>query len=223
MVTLLATVLAAPLLLVEIAPGADAGPDAALTAYRTQVEVDSPARAVGSLTSEDLTSTRLFATLSVGDQLRAEAAQAEAEAADAAEAAAEAEAAEQAEALREAQAAAVTPRPAPPVTTTTTSAPPATLVAPEPPNSGPTAEQWAALRQCESSGDYTVVSRNGLYYGAYQFSIPTWDSIAAHVGRTDLVGVPPNHAAPADQDALAVALYHRSGPGQWPHCGAYLR
>ena len=219
--TLLATVLAAPLLLVEIAPGADAGTDAALTAH--QQPATSPARAVGTLSSDDLATTRLFSTLSVGDELRAEAeaaAVAEEAAADeeavAAEQAAAAEAQEAAE--REAAAERAAARAAA-ATTTTTQAPP-----PPPPaaTGGPTAAQWAALRQCESSGNYSVVSANGLYYGAYQFGIETWDYTARLAGRNDLVGVQPNLAAPADQDAMAVALYARAGSSPWPHCGRYL-
>lgn len=221
--TLLATVLAAPLLLVEIAPGADAGTDAALTAH--QQPATSPARAVGTLSSDDLATTRLFSTLSVGDELRAEAeaaavaeeaavAEQEAAAADQAAAAEAQEAAERTAAAERAAARAAA------ATTTTTEPPPPPP--PPAPTSGPTAAQWAALRQCESSGNYSIVSANGLYFGAYQFSVGTWDSTARQAGRADLVGVQPNLAAPADQDAMAFALYERAGSSPWPHCGRYL-
>ena len=219
MATLLATVLAAPLLLVEIAPGADAGTDAALTAFQTPAE--APARAVGSLSSEDLATTRLFSTLSVGEELRADAAGAVDQAAVEAERAAEADAAAAQAAAAERQDAADRAARAA-VTTTTTAPPPPPPPAPAPPASGPTAAQWAALRNCESSGNYAVVSANGRYFGAYQFSTATWNSIASTSGRGDLVGIQPNYAAPADQDAMAYALYARSGPGQWPHCGRHL-
>lgn len=86
---------------------------------------------------------------------------------------------------------------------------------------GPTAEQWAALRACESGGNYQIVSPNGLYRGAYQFSVPTWDSVAAAV-YPSLVGVDPAQASPADQDAMAYALYAMSGASPWPHCGRHL-
>lgn len=86
----------------------------------------------------------------------------------------------------------------------------------------PTPEQWAALRHCESSGNYSVVSSNGLYHGAYQFYQPTWDGLARQLGRTDLVGLPPSQAAPADQDALALLLWQQRGSQPWPHCGRYL-
>lgn len=86
----------------------------------------------------------------------------------------------------------------------------------------PTPEQWAALRHCESSGSYTVISRNGLYHGAYQFYQPTWDGLARQVGRSDLVGLPPSQASPADQDALALLLWQQRGPQPWPVCGRHL-
>lgn len=88
--------------------------------------------------------------------------------------------------------------------------------------STPTAEQWAALRHCESSGNYSIVSRNGLYHGAYQFYQPTWDGLANQVARADLVGLPPSQAAPADQDALALLLWQQRGSQPWPVCGRHL-
>ncbi|MDW3217708.1 MAG: transglycosylase family protein [Acidimicrobiales bacterium] len=95
-------------------------------------------------------------------------------------------------------------------TTTTTTA------APGP--GSPTAAQWEVLRQCESSGNYSIVSANGRYRGAYQFSQATWDWVAA-MDRPDLVGVDPASATPADQDALALSLWTRQGWRPWPICG----
>ncbi|MHB1774471.1 MAG: transglycosylase family protein [Acidimicrobiales bacterium] len=68
---------------------------------------------------------------------------------------------------------------------------------------------WAALRQCESGGNYAEDSGNG-YYGAYQFSLGTWESLG--------YGGLPSSAPPAVQDAAAQALQARSGWGQWPVC-----
>jgi hypothetical protein len=93
---------------------------------------------------------------------------------------------------------------------TTAPAPPVTA----PPTSGSDAAFLACVRQRESGGNYSVVSSAG-YYGAYQFSIGTWNSTAAHAGRGDLVGVRPDHASPADQDAMALALLHWQGRGPW--------
>lgn len=121
-----------------------------------------------------------------------------------------------------------TPSPSPPAPTTppppgpTAAASPAptetTAPAPAPPTE-PTAAQWATLRQCEAWGNYAVVSGNGKYFGAYQFSQGTWDNIARASGRSDLVGVRPSDASPADQDALALSLWRTSGWSSWPSCG----
>ncbi len=93
-------------------------------------------------------------------------------------------------------------------------------IAPLPP--GPSAEQWAALRQCEAGGDYSITNPSGKYRGAYQFDRSTWNSVAErHAPR--LVGADPAAAAPADQDAMARALYSERGARPWPHCGRHLR
>jgi hypothetical protein len=125
-----------------------------------------------------------------------------------------------------------TTRPKPATTTTTApkSAPrataaPAPAPAPVAPSaapvangSGPTASEAAFLacvRQRESGGNYSVVSSNGLWFGAYQMTRQTWDSTARRAGRHDLVGVPPNQASPGDQDWLALVLYRWLGKSPW--------
>lgn len=80
---------------------------------------------------------------------------------------------------------------------------------------------WAALRRCESGGDYSAVSANGTYRGAYQFSRSTWNAVASR-SHPHLVGVDPAAAAPSDQDAMAMSLYRASGSNPWPHCGRHL-
>lgn len=73
---------------------------------------------------------------------------------------------------------------------------------------------WADLRFCESGGDYSKNTGNG-YYGAYQFSAPTWQSMGT--------GYDYAHQAPPNvQDAAAQALQARSGWGQWPACARKL-
>lgn len=72
---------------------------------------------------------------------------------------------------------------------------------------------WAALAQCESGGNPTTNTGNG-YYGMYQFSLPTWQS----VGGTGL----PSEASAAEQTQRAQILQARAGWGQWPHCAAKL-
>lgn len=73
---------------------------------------------------------------------------------------------------------------------------------------------WAALAQCESGGNPSAVSANGMYYGLYQFSIATWQS----VGGSGL----PSEASVAEQTQRAQILQARSGWGQWPACSAKI-
>ncbi|MBP7018400.1 transglycosylase family protein [Candidatus Saccharibacteria bacterium] len=73
---------------------------------------------------------------------------------------------------------------------------------------------FARIKQCESGGNYAAVNSAG-YYGAYQFGIGTWNSIASSIGRGDLVGVRPDKASPGDQDALAKALHSMRGWQPW--------
>ena len=87
---------------------------------------------------------------------------------------------------------------------------------------GPSAEQWASLRECESGGDYAITNPSGRYRGAYQFDRSTWNSVAER-SAPRLVGVDPAAASPADQDAMALALYGERGPRPWPNCGRHLR
>ncbi len=89
-----------------------------------------------------------------------------------------------------------------PSTTTTTTGP-----------VSPSATVWAALRRCESGGDYAADTGNG-YYGAYQFSLTTWHWLG-YAGF-------PNLAPPATQDAAAARLEGLRGWSQWPACSRAL-
>lgn len=82
-----------------------------------------------------------------------------------------------------------------------------------PASAAATGGQLAALRNCESGGNYSINTGNG-YYGAYQFSAQTWRG----VGFSGL----PHQASPSTQDAAARALQARSGWGQWPACSRKL-
>lgn len=101
-----------------------------------------------------------------------------------------------------------------PVTTTTAAPAPA----PAPAGLTPTPSEAAFLacvRQRESRGDYTAVDPSGTFMGAYQIYQGGWDAVARSIGRTDLVGVKPNRAAPADQDTIALAMLRQYGKTPW--------
>ena len=74
-------------------------------------------------------------------------------------------------------------------------------------------DAFAALADCESGGDYSINTGNG-YYGAYQFSLSTWQSLG--------YGGYPHEASPAVQDQAARELQALYGWGQWPGCSWYL-
>lgn len=77
----------------------------------------------------------------------------------------------------------------------------------------PSPAQWAALRACESSGNYAINTGNG-FYGAYQFSLQTWEGL----GYSGL----PSNASPAIQDQAAQRLFAKDGAAPWPVCGVDL-
>ncbi|SDO46779.1 Transglycosylase-like domain-containing protein [Nakamurella panacisegetis] len=70
----------------------------------------------------------------------------------------------------------------------------------------PSASDWASLRQCESSGDYSINTGNG-YYGAYQFDQSTWNSVGGSGSPAD--------ASPSEQDYRALYLYRMRGWSPW--------
>lgn len=75
----------------------------------------------------------------------------------------------------------------------------------------------ACIRAHESDTAGGYHATNGTHWGAYQFAPSTWDNTARHAGRLDLVGVRPDRASPADQDAMAVALLTWPGVGGLRH------
>ncbi len=113
------------------------------------------------------------------------------------------------------------PATAPPTTVTPTTAAPAQELPPPPSGGDPTAEQWAELRSCESSGRYDAVNPTGQYRGAYQFGQATWDGLAAQF-FPHLVGIDPAAASVGNQDLMALALWRTRGSQPWPHCGSHL-
>jgi uncharacterized protein YabE (DUF348 family) len=91
-------------------------------------------------------------------------------------------------------------------------------MAPSAPQSAPSGGSgglnWAALAQCESGGNPNAVSSNGLYFGLYQFSVSTWQSVGGSGNPTD--------ASSAEQTRRAQLLYDRAGSSPWPVCGSRL-
>lgn len=85
-------------------------------------------------------------------------------------------------------------------------------IAAEPVAEGPS-DAFAALVECESGGDYGINTGNG-YYGAYQFSLETWQGLG--------YGGYPHEASPGVQDQAARELQALYGWGQWPGCSWYL-
>ena len=84
------------------------------------------------------------------------------------------------------------------------------------PNNAPAADglNWAALANCESSGNPQAYNPAGPFYGLYQFMESTWHAVGG-------VGLPTD-ASSSEQTYRAQILYNRSGAGQWPVCGHYL-
>jgi peptidoglycan hydrolase-like protein with peptidoglycan-binding domain len=70
------------------------------------------------------------------------------------------------------------------------------------------------IAQCESGGNIAAESRDGRYFGKYQFSQPTWEAM----GGTGS----PAEADEAMQDQFAYKLYQQRGTAPWPTCGAKL-
>lgn len=73
---------------------------------------------------------------------------------------------------------------------------------------------WSALAACESGGNAGARSAAGRYFGAFQFSLATWQSLGYG-------GNPADHAY-ATQLEAAQRLQARSGWGQWPRCSRRL-
>src|SRR3954454_9235502 len=82
-------------------------------------------------------------------------------------------------------------------------------------SSGYSGDILECIKHRESRGQYDVVNSSSGAAGAYQFMPGTWDNTARAAGRTDLVGVNPSNASPADQDAMAQHLLATQGMRPW--------
>ena len=84
------------------------------------------------------------------------------------------------------------------------------------PASAAAPNDWNAVAQCESSGNWAINTGNG-YYGGLQFSQSTWAAFGGteYASRADL-------ATKAQQIAVAERTLDAQGPGAWPSCGKAL-
>jgi Transglycosylase-like domain len=85
---------------------------------------------------------------------------------------------------------------------------------PPPPASG--ANDWDAVAECESGGNWSINTGNG-YYGGLQFSASTWSGYGGnqYAPRADL-------ATREQQIAVAEKVLAGQGRGAWPTCGRNL-
>jgi hypothetical protein len=99
--------------------------------------------------------------------------------------------------------------------------PPASELPPPPPLTVPAAYRSApeppsrtleAIAHCESRGDPTAISADGVYRGKYQFDMTTWQSLG---GSGD-----PARAGEREQDHRARTLAADRGSTPWPVCGS---
>ncbi len=98
-------------------------------------------------------------------------------------------------------------------------APAAPAAAPASSGGSPPNSFLACVRNRESRGNYQARNASGAA-GAYQMMPNTWNNVARHAGRPDLVGKSASSASPADQDAMAASLYAWQGRAPWagPGC-----
>src|SRR5690606_12954770 len=80
------------------------------------------------------------------------------------------------------------------------------------------AEAFAALRQCEATGNYQAVDLSGTYHGAYQFDFTTWKGYVSGKWKNVL----PSQAPASVQDQAALKLYQARGWQPWPACSSKL-
>ena len=103
--------------------------------------------------------------------------------------------------------------PPPPTAQPATTPPPATTATTADVHAAPAGGLWLELRDCESGDNYQADTGNG-YYGAYQFSWPTWVDLG-YPGR-------PDQEPYWMQDQAAQRLEGMDGWSQWPSCSAAL-
>ena len=84
------------------------------------------------------------------------------------------------------------------------------------PASAAAPNDWDAVAQCESTGNWAINTGNG-YYGGLQFSASTWAAFGGHEYASNA-----HLATKAQQIAVAERTLDKQGPGAWPTCGKAL-
>jgi LysM repeat protein len=84
------------------------------------------------------------------------------------------------------------------------------------PASAAPANNWDAVAQCESTGNWSINTGNG-FYGGLQFTPGTWAAYGGteYAPRADL-------ATKEQQIAVAERTLDGQGKGAWPNCGVNL-
>ena len=84
------------------------------------------------------------------------------------------------------------------------------------PASAAAPNDWDAVAQCESGGNWVINTGNG-YYGGLQFSPSTWAAFGGQEYASNA-----HLATKAQQIAVAERTLDVQGPGAWPTCGKAL-
>lgn len=75
---------------------------------------------------------------------------------------------------------------------------------------------WDAVAECESGGDWSANTGNG-YQGGLQFSDVTWDAMGGEEFAPTA-----DQATREEQIIVAERTLAVQGPGAWPNCGGAL-
>ncbi|MYW01079.1 transglycosylase family protein, partial [Streptomyces sp. SID3343] len=73
---------------------------------------------------------------------------------------------------------------------------------------------WDKVAECESSGNWSIVSANGLYYGGLQFTLSTWRAYGGSAYNAY-----PNKATKKQQILIGEKVLAGQGEDAWKVCG----
>ncbi|WP_318275345.1 FG-GAP-like repeat-containing protein [Streptomyces pharetrae] len=86
---------------------------------------------------------------------------------------------------------------------------------PAAPSQAASVATWDKVAWCESTGNWSIVSSNGLYYGGLQITKHNWD---AYGGRQ--YSSYPHRATKQEQILIAEKILADQGAGAWGRCGS---